>query len=801
MSNSDIPTFIESMMAQGQTLQLEIKSIKEDIFKLLKSQEPLQIMLHAMWYTRMVCFTRTMLKESDEIFEGEYEPQDISYNNALLVPEYLQSCLTSIFSSSQDILKNEPADESSIMKLFSDCEQLIDKSRTYSFVSQVSISDIKADSYQESIKDFQREARGYQELRGKRYTVLEEPFYTLMLANQNELIKSIYKIESSDIVSGITALANSLIRGWNDVLDELEAQMHVFDEIDRDNEEELEAFRARSQTSGLGERLAGPALFDVKQVTKWPDELIKDLSLPCYSNLNNKDSMLSIDPTASMPIKDKPFIEIDGISYCFCYANFLDNFYRTLYSAMRERYIIQHQDNQSAKISFINLWKENQTIASEDAVSLLLERLLPGSILIKNAFHPLNGIAPKKNNLQESDIIIQFDDSILAVEVKGGAYCPSDPIEDPDGHIKAFKTLLEKAAVQAQSTVDYLKRCTDGEGLLYDKDGKTIHTIQTAQIRDYFKLCVTVDDINEFASKAEKLSFLELPEETIALSIDDLLVYEKYFDNPLLFIHFLHQRRKATKNRHIALNDELDHLGLYIDQNWYSESITDRVEGLEDQEKLGNGSLSMIMFDGFRDELNDWFESLYTESHRATKPKQDFPILLEKILTALGTMPSNDSRRLAAFFILDFNDEEREKINETLEVRQNEIVPPNYVLELQAHSSDIIPISIFSEHKPNYNDLTICRDKTMAAIVDRNERARILLNITFGKGGSVLSCQTEMIKADDITENDRVRLEPHIENLRRMRKRSIESRTSKKIGRNEPCPCGSGNKYKKCCGR
>ena len=23
----------------------------------------------------------------------------------------------------------------------------------------------------------------------------------------------------------------------------------------------------------------------------------------------------------------------------------------------------------------------------------------------------------------------------------------------------------------------------------------------------------------------------------------------------------------------------------------------------------------------------------------------------------------------------------------------------------------------------------------------------------------------------------------------------------KKVGRNEPCPCGSGKKYKKCCGR
>ncbi|MBW1707552.1 MAG: SEC-C domain-containing protein, partial [Deltaproteobacteria bacterium] len=25
-------------------------------------------------------------------------------------------------------------------------------------------------------------------------------------------------------------------------------------------------------------------------------------------------------------------------------------------------------------------------------------------------------------------------------------------------------------------------------------------------------------------------------------------------------------------------------------------------------------------------------------------------------------------------------------------------------------------------------------------------------------------------------------------------------RKGKKIGRNDPCPCGSGKKYKKCCG-
>ncbi|MCI7098671.1 MAG: SEC-C domain-containing protein [Lachnospiraceae bacterium] len=26
-------------------------------------------------------------------------------------------------------------------------------------------------------------------------------------------------------------------------------------------------------------------------------------------------------------------------------------------------------------------------------------------------------------------------------------------------------------------------------------------------------------------------------------------------------------------------------------------------------------------------------------------------------------------------------------------------------------------------------------------------------------------------------------------------------KTDKKVGRNDPCPCGSGKKYKKCCGK
>jgi preprotein translocase subunit SecA len=55
----------------------------------------------------------------------------------------------------------------------------------------------------------------------------------------------------------------------------------------------------------------------------------------------------------------------------------------------------------------------------------------------------------------------------------------------------------------------------------------------------------------------------------------------------------------------------------------------------------------------------------------------------------------------------------------------------------------------------------------------------------------------------------------HIENLQKPKEQNLTfsgggdapaakkpvKRESEKIGRNDPCPCGSGKKYKKCCGR
>ena len=33
------------------------------------------------------------------------------------------------------------------------------------------------------------------------------------------------------------------------------------------------------------------------------------------------------------------------------------------------------------------------------------------------------------------------------------------------------------------------------------------------------------------------------------------------------------------------------------------------------------------------------------------------------------------------------------------------------------------------------------------------------------------------------------------------KKQPVRKKASEKVGRNDPCPCGSGKKYKQCCGR
>lgn len=555
--------FIESLLEQKPHYDEEILGLKKEIADILLCLDPLEVMLHSMWYARTLCLLFYAQCECPSEGDSESEPlTELELNNALIVPEYLQSMLTALPRDKFARLDDSKAIENAHMRLFDKCEELIRLCHFHKIIefAQAEASSISSQNeFEAATKAFQEEASSYQSLRGKRYQLLEEEYLSYLLSGQDKIIHEIYGMSSLDVVKGAIALRDSLCLGWNDAMHRFDEVFEEWQRTDQRNPDSISALKDSHDAQDISEKLFGSGLYDVQKITGWPAELIEDLSLTSFPESGSEGLAYEINPVGIMPIRNHPFITIGEKAYCFCYANLMDNFYRAFYSAMRHR-----NDLQTAKTEeiFISEWKENQAESSESTVATLFGKLLPGAGIYRNVFHPKEGVTfSRRKASQESDIVVVFDDCVLAVEVKAGAYCPTDPMEDPEGHIKAFKSLIEKASKQAAATIDYLCRC-DPKAKLYDKDGHAVASIDMSSIRECFRICVTVDDINEFATRAEKLPFIDVEPGTIAISIDDLLVFNRYFDNPLVFLHFLMQRRRASEHKRIAFNDELDHLGV-----------------------------------------------------------------------------------------------------------------------------------------------------------------------------------------------------------------------------------------------
>ena len=78
--------------------------------------------------------------------------------------------------------------------------------------------------------------------------------------------------------------------------------------------------------------------------------------------------------------------------------------------------------------------------------------------------------------------------------------------------------------------------------------------------------------------------------------------------------------------------------------------------------------------------------------------------------------------------------------------------------------------------------------KPITVRVQTEERAKEIASLC-EEHGWIFIIGLEPDKPEDISDIDRL-LHP-----------SIPKISENKIGRNEPCPCGSGKKYKKCCGK
>ncbi len=539
--------------------------------------------------------------------------------------EYIQSML---ISKEPSIVIEKNLDKRTYDKIFKKidllCEKLFTDFELLTFVRGTEF--LKNGRYEEEFVLALVELQSFYLVRGSRYQHNELVLLTELLEPHTSKFQELFGLSSFDIVEGARYLQYQLSQQKADNnVEFLElCQIGMNDPESSRNNEEFLAMYHQSFDKVMG---LGAYFIDDAQV--WNKKIISDLTSDLFSNETfMMNTSFPGDIYSVLPIVESPFIRIEEKIYCLSYYNLFDHLYRNL-----RRIVIKHDPSYSEQ------WNIKQSEVSEEFVAEIFSELLPFAYVYTNNFYKISG----KGNSAENDLIVISDDILFVIEVKGSSFPLNSVMNDEDANISSFKKLVEEADRQSQRLIDLLNK--NEEIIIYDKSWKEKLTLLKSDYRYIYPFSISIADINEMASKAEKLPFFNSNINSICLSIDDLLLYKDYFNNYLKFLHFVKHRYFALDIQNLHVNDEIDHLGLYIEHNYYSLT-------------LNNIQSDKVFLEAYRDKLDEFFQSKYFPEMKVPKPEQILPIRINQILEFLNHNKKEYSNLLSDY-ILDLDDEAR----------------------------------------------------------------------------------------------------------------------------------------------
>jgi preprotein translocase subunit SecA len=348
-------------------------------------------------------------------------------------------------------------------------------------------------------------------------------------------------------------------------------------------------------------------------------------------------------PLRIWPVMRRPFIRLNGSTYCFDIFSLFDNIYRVL-----RRIVVELEPANKEP------WNDGQKAASEELPFTYFMRLLPGARAYRPIFYRWKvGNGPAQ--WHEADGILIYEDHLFVIEVKGGAFTYTSPANDLDAHLASLRTLLQAPARQGSRFVDFLESAP--EVSIADAAHNEITKLRRSDFRHVTVCTITLDAFTALAARAQHLAPLGIDvgqRPLWPLSLDDLRVYAELFDNPLIFLHFVEQRVRAGRSDKVDLNDEIDHFGMYITENNYTQYAEELSENTD-----------KMQFDGYATPVNEYFSAVLV-GDAPPKPRQKMSRRIAEIVDLLGTS-SEPHRAELSSYVLDGAGDWRDTLASSIE--------------------------------------------------------------------------------------------------------------------------------------
>lgn len=776
MTDEEHQDYINRLADQYQEIKEKVDQLVSEIRDLIASCNPLTLLQQSYWSMFMSILNKTS--------EFQYGFEEII---AVRMIDYVQSVLVSTESvKSND--KNEDMDKWN--EIYEKVAELYTNLSNYHICHSAYLQNTDP-NYDEGYDSLYVQAQELRTtVRGQRYPVFEYPHHLDLLLPHEEVFKELFGISIEEFLIGIEKMQMSLMRGMDNIVSDLDNMIEKtapvieqqFDSVSEKSSEKVdklfEEMGLKDIRDSFNGRFFGYDLFDVEKVTGLPRVLIEELSWKVGEEKTFfSDGDYAGWPLRKLPIEERPFICIEDRIYCFDYYSLFDDLYRVV-----QRLIFR------LKPEYKNEWNEKQNQVSEQLPLDLFHKLLPESESYKSIYYQSKTGNKGKKQWCECDGVLEYDGHLIVIEVKAGSFSYTHPSTDFGAFIKSIENLAKKPHEQATRFIETLKE--EGKVIVCNEEHVPLRELNYDDYRQITSCSVTIDNFNEFAARIDKLTSIgielgDLP--SMNISIDELRVYADYFESPSTFLHFLEQRLKATHTSDLEVFDELDHLGMYIELNRYTKIA-----------ELGNGK--NMLWHGYREKLDNYFSMLvFPDIEKTKKPQQDISEKMQEIIDILEKQRKNGFTRVAST-LLDLDFDLRAEIDKKM----------NILMKRQAEVKRIMPLNIFEDSKvtlicnqdgiSSFKDVK-AKEYVLATMLKPNDENRLALYLDYNSKGALYNVDFEYLTKDDIPPEREAEFIELSERYAQQRILSFKNQTgTKKIGRNDPCPCGSGKKYKKCCG-
>ena len=624
-------------------------------------------------------------------------------------------------------------------------------------------------------------------VRGERYQCHEKQALEEILLPHSDVLVRLFGIDAQTLIEELDKILAKLSRGLMDLMVDLESfRADTLDRLEELAKEtgsaDIEALRdklfadpalemRRERVTGA---LFGLELYDVGKNTRIPQSLLDELAW----SPGEEEDFFAPGPFRGWPIRvwptmKRPFIRLQGRTLCFDMSVLFDGFYRVM-----QRIVFRLAPD------YRTTWNERQKAVSEALPFKYLSRLLPGAQVIRPVYYR-SKFSEGPTQWHEADGLVIYDDHLIVVEVKAGAFTYTSPATDLPAHIASLENLARSPASQGNRFVDSLESVS-GEFVVADSDHNEIGRIQRSSFKHVTICAVTLDSFTELAARAQHLKKIgvDLGKRPVwLLSIDDLRVYADLIIDPLTFLHFVEQRMIAAQSELVDLVDEIDHLGMYLKENNYALYAA----------KLVGGDPARLQFDGYRTLIDEYYSALI-RGEPAVAPRQEIPPRIVEIIKVLNKS-QKPGRSAIASFVLDAAGDHRATIARVIDdqIKGNgELGRPR-------------PFSTYGDHAFTLwiwspavqRNVGFALRHTMAVVAAAHEKHRLMIELECDVAGEIVEIYWSHVSLEGLSNTERAKVEQAGVALKRQR--VLIAMKNHKIGANEPCPCGSGKKFKKCC--